>query len=772
MALSTGRRLGPYEILSPLGAGGMGEVYKARDTRLDRTVAIKILPDSLSADPQFRERFDREARVISQLDHPNICALYDVGQEDGTAYLVMQYLEGETLAERLTRGPMRLDEASMYAIQIADALARAHRSGIAHRDLKPGNVILTKSGARLLDFGLAKTSVATSPTGVSLLTTTPAGLTMHGSILGTFPYMAPEQIEGGDADTRSDIWAFGCVLYEMITGSRAFSGKSHASLIANILQSQPPPIRQGQPLASPALDHIVQRCLEKDPEMRWQSIADVGRELRWASTAPDAVSRQAPAARRRSLILLGLAAALLLAAGGIAAIVLRPALAIPEQPQMKVTLLPPANLAFTPFASSGTPHFALSPDGRHIAFVASAPGRAPSLWVRLLASRVARELPGSDDAVSPFWSSNGQSIGFFAQGHLKTITLNGERPTNLVRVTDHAGGAWSGDVILIGHTRGPLERIAATGGPPSAAIGQGSGEWPQFLPDGRHFIFRERGSPVRLVVLDSMSTTELLHSGGTAVYANTGHLLYVEERRLMAQAVDRSWRPVGTARQIMDDVRSAVGSGFPPVSISADGLLAYWDGTTVSTVWEWFDLKGNPVPAMPIPADADAVRLARADGRVVYTTRGEGSVQQVWHLDSTGRTSRLTFTSGRATLPVWSSDGREILFTSIVDGMAAVFRQPTGGLEREQLIAKLPGSNRLALGNVLLTDWSRDRRHALVTVVEPATGLDIAVLSVDTGQLTPLIHTTATEVQARFSPDGHWIAYASDETGRWEVFVE
>jgi len=243
MPLTAGARLGPYEILAAIGAGGMGEVYRARDIRLDRTVAIKVLRDSLSGDPEFRERFDREARVISQLDHPNICALYDVGQEDDTAYLVMQYLEGETLAERLTRGSMRLDEASMYANQIADALARAHRSGIVHRDLKPGNVILTKAGARLLDFGLAKTSVAIAPSSVSLLTTTPAGLTMQGSILGTFPYMAPEQIEGSDADTRSDIWAFGCVLFEMITGSRAFSFKSFASLIANMLQSQPPPIR-------------------------------------------------------------------------------------------------------------------------------------------------------------------------------------------------------------------------------------------------------------------------------------------------------------------------------------------------------------------------------------------------------------------------------------------------------------------------------------------------------------------------------------------------
>jgi dipeptidyl aminopeptidase/acylaminoacyl peptidase len=252
------------------------------------------------------------------------------------------------------------------------------------------------------------------------------------------------------------------------------------------------------------------------------------------------------------------------------------------------------------------------------------------------------------------------------------------------------------------------------------------------------------------------------------VYADTGHLLYVDERRLMAQAVDRSWKPVGTARQIMDGVRYAVGSGFPPVSISADGLLAYWDGTTVSTVWEWFDGKGNPVSAIPFPADVDNVHIARADGRVVYTTRGEGSVQQVWLMDSTGRTSRLTFASGGASLPVWSPDGREILFTSIVDGVTAVFRKPTSALEREQQIATLSGRR---LGP--LQDWSRDRRHALLSsITERTTGLDIALLSVDTGQVTPLIHTTATEVQARFSPDGRWIAYASDETGRWEVFVE
>jgi Tol biopolymer transport system component len=777
MTIQAGTRLGPYEVIESIGAGGMGEVYRARDTRLDRTVAIKILPDSLSGDPQFRERFAREARVISQLDHPNICPLYDVGQEDGTAYLVMQYLQGETLAETLARGPMRLDDVSTYAIQIADALARAHGSGIVHRDLKPGNVILTKFGARLLDFGLAKTSGVTLPSGASLLTTTTAGLTMQGSILGTFQYMAPEQIEGGDADTRSDIWAFGCVLYEMITGSRAFVGKSHASLIANILQSQPAPILQAQPLASAALDHIVQGCLEKDPQMRWQSIADVGRELRWASTAADAVSRPTPTARGSRLMLRGLAAALLLAAGAIAATLLQRAAAIPAPPHTKLTLLPPADLTLTPFASQGTPSFALSPDGKHIVFVASAVGRAPSLWVRALASRVALELPDSEDAVSPFWSSNGQSIAFFAQGYLKTIALNGERPTRLRRVTDHAGGAWSGDVILIGHQSGPLERIAASGGSATAATDQGSGavgghRWPQFLPDGRHFMFTERGGAVRIGQVGSTWTTPVLNSDRTAVYADTGHLLFVQDRRLMAQAVDRSWKPVGPARQIMDDVWYAAGFGMPPVSISADGLLAYWDGTTVMVGWGWFDGQGNPLPATPPPTDARGVRISRADGRVGYEFSMEGSRQQVWLMDSTGRTSRLTFADRGAGAPVWSPDGREILFTSIVDGVTEVFRQATSGLGREQQIARVPPSSRVTPGDRNILDWSRDRQHALVTLSAPATGRDIALLSVDTGQITPLIQTAAAEIQARFSPDGRWIAYASNETGRWEVFVE
>jgi eukaryotic-like serine/threonine-protein kinase len=776
MPLQTGSRLGPYEIVSRLGAGGMGEVYKARDTRLDRTVAVKILPDSLAGDPQFRERFDREARAISQLDHPHICALYDVGQQDGTAYLVMQFLEGETLADRLARGPLRLDQSLPWAIQIADALAKAHRAGIVHRDLKPGNVMLTQTGARLLDFGLAKNSISTSvPAGVSALPTTPGGLTAQGTILGTFQYMAPEQIEGGEADARSDIWAFGCVLYEMLTGARAFSGKSHVSLIANIMHVEPPPIRQQQPLVSPGLDHIVQRCLEKDPEARWQSITDVGRELRWAAATTDDAPRAQSALTFGRAMRWAAAAALLIATGAGVAMMLRGPAAAPDMTLMKLTLLPPDGLTFTPFGSTGIPHFELSPDGRHIAFVASAPGRAPSLWIRPLNSRVAQELPGSDDAASPFWSPDGQALGFFAQGRLKTIGLRGERPSTLTRVTDPAGGTWSNDVILIGHSSGPVTRIAATtGGAVTDASSRGSTSTeghrrPQFLPDGRHFIYTEGNGPVYLGVLDSTSATKLVEAGGTAVYASPGFLLFVpvQTTTLMAQAIDSSWKPIGAARQILDQVFYAGGSGYPPVSVSANGLLAYSDGTTVSTTYGWFDRKGDPLRAMTAPVEARTARISRDDRHVAYASGGN-----VWTMDDRGLAARFSFSSGGGTGPVWSWDGREILFTSVSGEGTTVLRRPTSGLQKERQIATVPGTAGMGLGNYRVLDWSQDGRNALVSLTRSGTGRDIVVVAVDTGQITPLLQTAAFEIQARFSPDGRWIAYASDETGRWEVFVE
>jgi Tol biopolymer transport system component len=793
--LAAGSRLGPYEILSPLGAGGMGQVYKARDMRLDRVVAIKVLPAALNLDPDFRARFEREARVISQLSHPNICALFDVGDHDAARFLVMEYLDGETLAARLERGAMTVEETARIGTEIADALGAAHRAGIIHRDLKPANVVLTRSGgrsagsehAKLLDFGLAKTVLAIAPVGTgdaaSMTPTITNPLTGQGTILGTFQYMAPEQLEGSEADARSDIWAFGCVLYEMLTGVRPFSGKSQASLIGNIMHGAPPPIRERQPLVSPALDHVVQRCLQKDPEARWQTIADAGRELSWAATTmegPDQ-SQVVRAGGYRAAVWV-IAAALVGASVAAVLMAIRGApSAAPGLSPMKLTLLAPNDLTMTPFGSAGTPHFSLSPDGRQIVFVASAAGRGPSLWVRPLDSRNAREIAGSNDASTPFWSPDGQAVGFFAEGKLKTIGLNGERPTLVASVADHAGGTWREDVILVGQAVGPIMRVGLSDRvlTPATTISPAAGErrvlsighrWPQFLPDGRRFIYLESAGSVVLGDLDSPSSELLLNVGATAVYA-AGFLLFVppDSARLMAQRVDpRSFTPIGAAREILDQVRYAAGSAYPPVSVSDNGLLSYWDGTTVSTTPEWFDREGNPLSTVPAPSQTHLFAIRPNGGRVAFV-RSNG----IWLLEPTGALSRFSFTKeAGATGPIWSHDGQDILFTSVSNNLLALFRRPVSGTQPEQLLGTIPGTSGMQFGNYRATDWSRDGRTALISISGERSGRDISAFAIDTRQVTPLFQSTAYEIQGRFSPDGRWIAYASNETGRWEVFVE
>jgi serine/threonine protein kinase/Tol biopolymer transport system component len=781
MDLPPGSRLGPYQIVAPLGAGGMGEVYKARDTRLERTVAIKILPEALAADPQFRDRFDREARAVSKLEHPHICALYDVGRQDDTAYLVMQYLEGETLAERLQKGPLPVEQALQCGFQIAEALARAHRAGIIHRDLKPGNIMLTKSGAKLLDFGLAK-AIPSGPTpvAVSSLPTTPAGLTVQGTILGTFQYMAPEQIEGAEADARSDIWAFGCVLYEMVTGGQPFGGKSPASLRANILHAEPPPLRERQPLVPGAVDHAVRRCLEKDPDARWQAIADVGHELRWALTAVDAAGRDAPRPLWRQPLVYAAAACLIAAGAAVAYLAFSPvAETTPSLPSAKLTLVSPSGLTFTPFGSAGTPHFALSPDGRQIAFVATAAGRPPTLWLRRLDSRVPREIAGSADASSPFWSPDGRSLGFFAEGRLKTIAADGERPSILATIIDAAGATSNGEVILVGRATGPVVRIAVSGGPMSDATvvrpDSGGHRSPQFLPDGRQFIYAESRGSLMLSTLDSAEATPFPDIRSTAVYAPPGFLLFVRASKLMAQRVDASsMAPVGASRELLDQASYASGGGYPPVSVSTGGLLAYWDGTTVSTELAWFDRQGNRLATLPVPERAGAFAIS-PDGRRLAFTRplSEGSAPTVWLMEASGATSRFSFASGGATRPIWSADGEHIFFTSFDGERPILLRRAASAAEKEQSVGTVPSTaDFAAIGNYYATDWTRDGRTALISITAPATARDISAFAVETGRLTPLFHGAAYEIQARFSPDNRWIAYASNETGRWEVFVE
>src|SRR5262245_22888492 len=570
MALQAGARLGPYEIRSALGSGGMGEVYKASDTRLDRTVAIKLLPEALASDPQFRERFDREARTISQLDHPNICALYDVGDQGGTAFLVMQFLEGETLDARLkpraptdstdgTRGFSRaltVDEALRIAIEIADALDKAHRAGIVHRDLKPANIFLARTSvsgppvAKLLDFLLAKTSqsAVSGTSGTVLptaLPTTPANITVQGTILGTFQYMAPEQLEGVDADARTDIFAFGAVVYEMLTGRKAFEGRSQVSLIGAILEREPAPIASLVPTVPPALERIVKRCLAKDPDRRWQTASDLAHELRWVaesavageSRVASVASASLPVPRPRSTLAWKVVAAVsvLVAGAALAAVYLARSAA---SQVVRFYIMPPEKMTFVTGGRPGA-SAAISPDGRRIVFSVREAPQKVSLWVRAIDALIAQPLPGTDDASFPFWSPDSRWIAYFARGKLMKIDANGGPPQTLCDALAGRGGAWSPDgVILFGAgvanagTGGPLRRVSSAGGPPVAAtaIATGDHRFPSFLPDGRHFFFYTNGAGdqdgIYIGSLDSQESRRIISAESTAVYA-AGHALFV-----------------------------------------------------------------------------------------------------------------------------------------------------------------------------------------------------------------------------------------------------
>jgi serine/threonine protein kinase len=469
MTLSAGARLGPYEIAAPIGAGGMGEVYRARDTRLDRTVAVKVLPAGLSS-PESRQRFEREAKTISQLSHPHICALYDVGHHDGVDYLVMEYLEGETLAERLAKGPLSLDLVLRYGTEIADALDKAHRQGIVHRDLKPGNVMITKSGVKLLDFGLAKVlAPVTSATQFTALPTQAAPITREGSLLGTLQYMAPEQLEGREADARTDIFAFGAVLHEMATGEKTFSGATQASLIGSILRDEPRSISEVVPLTPRALDRLVKICLAKDPDDRWQTARDVGLQLREIARDqehPETVTVH-PVRSRFSRALPWAATLVALGIGALLGRTALPKAALPGA--IRSTLLPPPNTEFHFLdANSGPP--TVSPDGTRIAFAARNLDDQILLWVRRLDSLDAYTIPGSSGAAFPFWSPDGRSLGFFAQAKLKVVEASGSAsPVSLADVEEARGGSWGADgtILFSPGYRDPIRRVPASGGSPT-----------------------------------------------------------------------------------------------------------------------------------------------------------------------------------------------------------------------------------------------------------------------------------------------------------------
>ncbi|MEO8587138.1 MAG: protein kinase, partial [Acidobacteriota bacterium] len=553
MTLATGTRLGPYEILSPLGAGGMGEVYRARDTRLERDVAVKILRPTDSTSQEMKLRFEREAKAISQLSHPNICALYDVGSHEGTEYLVMEYLEGETLAIRLEKGALPLPQVISIGVQIADALDRAHRQGIVHRDLKPANVMLTKGGVKLLDFGLAKTlAPAVQPSGLTSSPTmaSPQHLTQQGTILGTFQYMAPEQLEGSEADARSDIFSFGAVLYEMATGRKAFDGKSQASLIGSILKDTPPPASSIAPMTPPALDRLIATCLSKDPEDRLQTAHDVKLQLQWVGEGGSQAGLPAPVAARRknreklawALAAAAAAVALVFAIGFLR-----------RAPRVSPPIFAAIPLPEKTFVES----VVLSPDGKTLAFTAGKPGAQPGLWIRNLGSPAAQPVAGAEEAGFPFWSPDSRFVAYFTKGSLKRIDPSGGPALTVCDAARGVGGAWNrdGTIVFAPSPTSPLFRVPASGGKPEpvtrldASLRVTAHRYPAFLPDGRHFLYMaanlsgNAGDPANSIRVGSLDgKTDKVVVAGIASNPSfaAGHLLYPSEGALLAVKMDPS----------------------------------------------------------------------------------------------------------------------------------------------------------------------------------------------------------------------------------------
>jgi Tol biopolymer transport system component len=775
MQLAPGSRLGPYEVLGTLGAGGMGEVYRARDTRLEREVAIKILPEHLAASDVLRQRFEREAKTISSLSHPHICALYDVGQQDGHHYLVMEYLVGESLADHLARAPLPIEDVIRYGIQIAAALDAAHRRGVTHRDLKPSNVILTRTGAKLLDFGLAKTTgPAVAAAADSALPTQSKPLTEQGTILGTLQYMAPEQLEGLEADGRTDIFALGALLYEMATGQRAFTGRTRTSLIAAIVSASPVPITTLQAMTPPALDHVVQKCLEKQPDDRWQSAYDVMSELQWIQEGGSARGTSAPAIvrRRRERLAWAVTAGALVAAFAFAVLWRRASSQAARRVQS--SLLPPQGAAF-----AGP--LALSPDGRRIAFVTEAGRDARLLWVRSLDGLAAQPLSGTEGAMDPFWSPDGRYLGFFAESKLRRIYASGGPVQDLADAPTARGGAWlpGGDIVFAPTFRGGLQRIPSGGGSvspltePDASAGEISHRWPSALPDGRHVLFlsqrAEGGSPndpstIEVVGTGDRRRTRLVKANSSVEYSPSGYLLFWRQGALVAQGFDpAALRLEGEAFAVAKDVESTFAERAL-FSVAAGGTLAYFRGGGLASPSRiaWLDRSGRELEAVDQRFVGSAIVLSH-DGRrlAVASSPAPPTTGDIWIWDLVrGARTRLTFDPAPDFGPVWSPDDSRILYTSSRRGNeGSIYSRQSSGLGEEELVLE-------SEKGAFTVDWSNDGDTVIVQ-----SETDIWRYSLREKKLTPLVKTDANEGAGALSPDGRWLAYVSDESGRYEVYV-
>ncbi len=789
MPFESGTRLGPYEILAPLGAGGMGEVYRARDTRLDRPVAIKVLVGSLATDSESRQRFEQEARAIAALHDPHILTIHDIGRHGDRDYLVLEYLEGETLADRLERTPtLPIDDALAIAIQIGDALDHAHRAGVVHRDLKPGNVMLARRvGAasavdvKLLDFGLAaRTQVARAPVIDASLTETLApsqeatrlaAAPATSGFSGTVQYMAPEQIAGDSGDHRTDIFAFGCVLYEMLAGRKAFDGTSAMAVIAAITSSEPPPIAAVH-TAHPLLDHVIRRCLEKDRERRWQSIGDVTGELRWIAEQPNSPTVAATASRsnRGSRALLALAIVL-----GIISIVAGSLVLQGRRPSPNAAALR-FEIATAPTDDSS---MALSPDGTQLAFVANQ-DRNPVLWVRSLDALDNRALPGTEGASLPFWSPDGRTIGFFANGKLKRIDVAGGTPLVITDAANARGGAWNSDGVILfaAGVSAPIRRVSTRGGSVEnvtevSARNGPDHRWPQFLPDGKRFLFSSTlgtadTNGVYVASLDKTPPVRVVASDGPGRFAAPNALLTViRQGALQAYTFDPATGTVqGEPVLIAQGFAGASASGG--FGASDTGVLAYRSGGAQRRQLMWVDRKGNIVRAIGEPAtDFVAGPELSADEQSVAVFLQRTSDNDIWVIElARNLQHRITDGPPADAHPLWDPDGEHIVFYSRrFGGVGGPARQAVVGGTAEPLFPS--GETGVPLS------WTRDRQYLLLRRLNPKTGADlIAVTTTGAPREVIVAQSAAEEIEGEFSPDGKWVAFVSNDSGRQEVFLQ
>jgi Tol biopolymer transport system component len=786
-----GAQLGAYRIIGRLGAGGMGEVYRARDTKLGRDVAIKVLPDVFTSDPERLVRFEREARMLAALNHPNIGAIYGFEDADGIRALVLEFVDGETLADRIALGPLSLKNVLPMARQIVDALDAAHEKGIVHRDLKPRNVALTRDGTvKVLDFGLAKATVRDAAAGdASDAPTMTIGATRDGMVLGTASYMSPEQARGQAVDKRTDIWAFGCVLYEMLTRQVAFSGETISDTIAAVLEREPK--WAALPAAtSPNIRRLLQRCLQKDPKLRLRDIADARLELDEELSGP---GREGLGELPQTERLSGVPASRWMYAVGIGLLVLGTAIgwwahprpSVVERGAVRIDVSPPAGTTFV--VGFG----AISPDGRFLTFVAQSP-RGPNLWVRALDSQAAHELPGTAGAAFPFWSPDSRSIGFFSSGKLRRIDIAGGTPTEICDVPVGRGGTWNADGVIVFNAvnDGPLLQVPATGGAPTPLTTldvtrrENSHRNPMFLPDGRHFLYfiRSDDREISGIYVGSMERPHerirVVPSDFSGVYSpgldeRSGYLLWLRNGALVAQPFDAERFTVsGEAVTVADSIRNfGIPANFSTVSASRDGTLVYGSSPEPHYQLTWYARDGKPVGTVGAPDAYLSLRISPDGQRVaVYRVDPSASVGDFWLMDlERGIPNRLTFEGANLNGLAWSPDGGRVAYPNAGAPPNLVVQDVTAAGSTGRLVNS-PNTQ-------TYPEWSTDGQLLLyaedINAPSSRTRTDLQQLSLDGPRtITTYLRTPFAETRGRFSPDGKWVAYTSDESGRSEVYVQ